>query len=220
VTVSWDLLLPTIVHRHDLACGLLGEIARQHQPGLGVLVYRDNLQLRGNASYAKWQALEEMSAADYTSFISDDDWIAPGFVARIMEALEGGPDCVGFRYRYTIDGEPGPGVVHSLRYSGWSGNEGGEFTRPIGHYNPVRRELALLAGWKPVQDADRHWAAALIASGQVRAEAFIDKELYYYQETGESWSRRLESWPEPLPADQIRPLPDYPWLTIRDEALA
>ena len=220
MTVTWDLLLPTIAHRHDLACGLLEEIARQHQPGLGVLVYRDNLQLRGNASYAKWQALEEMSAADYTSFISDDDWVAPDFVARIMEALGSGPDCVGFRYRYTVDGVPGPGVVHSLRYDGWSGNESGDFTRPIGHYNPIRRELALLAEWKPVQDADRHWSAALTASGQLRTEAFIDEEMYWYRETGESWSRRLESWPEPLPADQIRPLPDYPWLTVRDEALA
>ena len=214
---TWDLLLPTIVHRHDLACGLLEEIGRQWQPGLGVIVYRDNLQLRGNASYAKWQALEEMSSADYTSFISDDDWVAPDFVAKVMQALEGGPDCVGFRYRYTIDGKPGPQVVHSVRYGDWS-DQGGKLTRPIGHYNPVRRELALLAKWRPVQDADRHWAATLAASGRVRDEAFIDEEMYHYRETGESWSRSGSILSAaPLPADQIRPLPDYPWLTVRDE---
>jgi hypothetical protein len=219
LTVSWQLLLPTIPHRHDLACGLLEEIGRQWQPGLSVIVYRDNLQLRGNASYAKWQALQEMASADYTSFISDDDWLAPCFAARIMEALETGPDCVGFRYRYTIDGQPGPEVVHSLRYGKWD-FDGAAYTRPPGHYNPVRREIALLATWEPVQDSDRHWAAALLASGRLRAEAFIDEEMYYYRETAESWSRRRESWPEPLPADQVRPLPEYPWLITRDEALA
>lgn len=219
MSVRWDLLLPTIPHRHDLVCGLLEEIDRQHQPGLGVLVYRDNLQRRGNASYVKWQALEEMSDADYTSFISDDDWIAPNFTARVMEALQTGPDFVGFRYRYTVDGQPGPKIVHSLRYDGWD-NTGDVFTRGIGHYNPIRRKLALLATWQPIQDADRFWAADLHASGQVRTEAFIDEEMYYYRETGESWSRRLESWPEPLPPDQVRPLPPYPWLTVRDEVFA
>ena len=53
-----------------------------------------------------------------------------------------------------------------------------------------------------------------------RTEEFIDAEMYYYQETGESWSRRLESWPQPLPAGEIRPLPSYPWLTVRDEVTA
>lgn len=219
MTASWDLLLPTIPHRHGLACGLLEEIARQHQPGLGVLVYRDNLQRKGNASYAKWQALQEMAGADYTSFISDDDWVAPDFVARVMAALETGPDFVGFRYRYTRNGERGPAVVHSLRYDGWASQDG-MLTRGIGHYNPIRRELALLAAWQPVQDADRLWSAALHATGQVRTEAFIDDEMYYYQETSESWSCRGESWPVPLPADQIRPLPSYPWLTVRDECAA
>jgi hypothetical protein len=216
LTVTWDLLLPTIPHRHDLACGLLEEIARQHQPGLGVLVYRDNLQRPGNASYAKWQALEEMSGADYTSFISDDDWIAPDFVARVMEALETGPDCVGFRYRYTIDGKPGPETVHSLRYDHWS-FDGNTYVRPVGHYNPVRREAALAATWQPVQDADRYWSADLRASGRLRTEVFIDEEMYYYRETAQSWSRRLESWPEPLPAGEIPALPSYPWLIVRDE---
>jgi hypothetical protein len=219
VTVSWDLLMPTIPHRHDLACALLEEIARQWQPGLGVLVYRDNLQRKGNASYAKWQALQEMSAADYTSYISDDDWVAPDFVARVMGAVETGPDFVGFRYKYTVNGEPGPPTVHSLRYDTWD-NDGPVLTRGIGHYNPIRRDLALLATWQTVQDGDRAWSAALHATGQVRTEAFIDDEMYWYQETADSWARRRESWPDPLPADQIRPLPEYPWLTVRDEACA
>jgi hypothetical protein len=216
---TWDLLMPTIPHRHDLACGLLEEIARQWQPGLSVIVYRDNLQLPGNASYAKWQVLQEMAGAEYTSYISDDDWVAPDFVARIMAALETGPDFVGFRYKYTINGVPGPPTVHSLRYDTWD-NGGPVFTRGIGHYNPIRRDLALLATWQPVQGGDRVWSAALHATGQVRTEAFIDDEMYWYQESGESWSHRGQSWPAPLPADQIRPLPEYPWLTVRDEACA
>ena len=216
---TYDLLLPTLPHRHGQLCALLAEIHRQWQPGLGMILYRDNLQRPGNASYGKWQDLEEMSQADYTSFISDDDWVAPDFVARVMTALEAGPDFVGFRYRYTIDGHPGPAVIHSLRYNCWDFADG-VFTRGIGHYHPIRRDLALLATWQPVQDADKFWAADLTATGKIRSEVFIDEEMYYYRETGESWSRRLESWPQPLPAGEIRPLPSYPWLTVRDEVAA
>lgn len=219
MTARWDLLLPTIPHRHDLMCGLLAEIGRQWQPGLGVLVLRDNLQRPHVASYGKWQDLEEMSRAEYTSFISDDDWIAPDFVSRIMEALETGPDYVGFKVRYTVDGQRAGEVRHSLRYAGWE--DGPELhTRDIAHYNPIRRDLALLATWQVThQEADRTWSAALRATGKVRTEVFIDEEMYWYRETGESWSRRLGSWPGPLPEDQIPPMPEYPWLTVRDEVL-
>ena len=85
---TWDLLLPTLPHRHDQLCALLAEINRQWQPGLGMLICRDNLQRGGNASYGKWQDLQEWSEADYTSFIGDDDWIAPDFAARINRARD------------------------------------------------------------------------------------------------------------------------------------
>ena len=216
--VTWDLLLPTLPHRHEVMCDLLAEIDRQWQPGLGVLVYRDNLRRPGNASYGKWQDLQEMSQAEYTSFISDDDWVAPDFVARIMNALESRPDYVGFSVRYTIDGNPGPPVEHSLRYDGWQDSPW-LLSRDIVHYNPIRRELALLATWATDhRGADRTLAADLRATGRVQSEAWIREQMYYYRETPDPWAQ----WGgrRPLTPDEIKPLPEYPWLKARDECAA
>lgn len=223
---TWDLLLPTLPHRHGQLCALLAEIDRQWQPGLGMLLYRDNLQRPGNASYGKWQDLEEASEADYTSFIADDDWIAPDFVTRVMEAMESKPDYVGFACLYTVNGQPQMPVENSLRHGRWE-NGPGMLYRDIVHHNPIRRELALLARWATDhQEADRTWAADLRASGQVKTEAWIPAQMYYYQETsdssgtGNSWTNWRGGLPQPLPEPEIKPVPAYHWLTVRDEAVA
>lgn len=218
---TWDILLPTLPHRHDMMCALLAEIGRQWQPGLGMIIYRDNLRRAGNASYAKWQDLQEMSQADYTSFIGDDDWIAPDFVTSVMRALEAGPDYVGFPVRYTRDGIPQMRVEHSLRHGTWADDPYCLY-RDIVHHNPIRRDLALLATWRTdTQEADRCWAADLRATGLVKAEEWIPEPVYWYQETGASWSRWGDHIPyQPMAAEEIKPLPEYPWLTVRDECAA
>lgn len=216
---TFDLLLPTLPHRHDQLCALLAEVDRQWQPGLGMLVYRDNFQRPGNASYGKWQDLEEWSKADYTSFIGDDDWIAPDFVSKVMAAMESGPDYVGFALRYTVDGVRQMPVENSLRHGRWE-NSPQMLWRDLDIHNPIRRELALLATWRTdIHHADRQWADDLRATGKVLTEEYIPEEMYWYQETSDSWTQRHvggRMW-EPLPADQIRPLPEYHWLSVRDE---
>lgn len=223
---TWDILLPTIPHRHDQMCALLAEIGRQWQPGLGMIIYRDNLQRGGLASYGKWQDLLEMSQAQYTSFIADDDWIAPDFVARIMTALEAKPDYVGFGVKYTCNGQVMMPVEHSLRHSGWYTRDG-ILCRDICHQNPVRREHALLCTWATDhQSADATWAADMRATGKVRDEVWIPEQIFIYQETtnsagsGNSWTWWGGGIPQPVPEAEIKPVPEYHWLTVRDEAFA
>jgi hypothetical protein len=220
--ITWDILFPTIPHRHAGMCAVLEEIGRQWQPGLGVILYRDNLRRRGDASYAKWQELEEMSQADYTSFIADDDWIAPDFVARVMEALEQKPDYVGYAVRVTRDGARLARCEHSLRHPGPWSDTPGLLKRDIVHHNPIRRDLALLATWPTDhQAADRTWAGQLRGTGRVLSEVWIPEEMYYYQETAASWTRVTSGGlPAAMPEGEIEPLPSYPWLTVVDECAA
>ena len=217
-TTTWDILLPTLPHRHGQLCALLAELDRQWQPGLGMLLYRDNLQRPGNASYAKWQELQEWSQADYTSFIGDDDWIAPDFVARIMGALEAHPDYVGFPVAFTYNGAPQMRVEHSLHWGGWFSTPD-MLARDIVHHNPIRRELALLATWATDhQSADVTWADDLRATGRVRSEVWIPEPIYHYRQSDATWSAGAIDALAPLPAAEILPIPQYPWLTVRDEA--
>lgn len=209
---TWDVLIPTIPHRHESLCALLEEFNRQALPGFGVRILRDNLRRRGIASYAKWQDLADSSSADYISYAGDDDWVAPDFVIRVMEALEYRPDYVGFRVRFILSGREMPPVTHSLSCGNWI--EVPVMARDIVHQNPMRRELSTLARWGTWKrpEEDYLWAASLRATGKVKTEEWIDDEMYWYQASparGFWVTSTLDPYPEPLPE-----LPSYPWLTV------
>ena len=140
-------------------------------------MFRDNLQVGYGE---KCQRLVDSSEADYVSFLDDDDWVADDFVPTIAEALEQQPDYVGFRVLFTEDGVPCMPVVHSLQYHGWANTPDGLY-RDINHFNPIRRELALLGDWTGGNFADRRWAEQLRNLGVVRDEVFIDRELHHYR---------------------------------------
>lgn len=206
---SWDVLIATIPHRHEKLCGLLAELDRQWEPGLTVIVYRDNLNYPVGR---KRQVLLEAASGDYVCFADDDDELAGGYVRRIMAALRLNPDYVGFRVRVSDGGEHRGIAEHSLRYPGWSA-PGDPLTRDISHLNPVRRELALLGSFDGRDDnshgEDSHWAMAVRASGKVRRQVMIHAELYHYRYDPCDESRTFR-WR--IPEDAILPLPEYPWL--------
>jgi glycosyltransferase involved in cell wall biosynthesis len=204
---TWDVLIPTIPHRHEKLRSLLAEFDRQWQPGFGVRVLRDNLERPGPASHAKRQDLIIASRADYVSFVDDDDLIPADYVARIMTALAEGPDYVGFQVNFTEDGARNWWVEHSLRHGRWCAN-GGQMLRDISHLNPIRRELALLADWNG--RTDEEWAEQLRATGRVRTEVWIPAEMYTYLKSSvDGWRTERQPMPEPLPS-----LPAYPWLKV------
>ena len=208
--ITWDILIPTIPHRDTTLRLLLEELDRQWQPGLGVRIYRDNLERAGIASYAKWRDLVESSSADYVSFAGDDDFVAPDFVACVMKALESRPDYVGFPVRYTIAGELQQPVEHSLRHPCWIDTPQ-MLIRDIVHTNPIRRELANLVPWQAeLPGEDQAWGDRMRDTGQVKTEEWIGKPMYYYQPDRPQsfWQPRV-----PMPGNEIPPLPSYDWLT-------
>lgn len=205
--MTWQILIATIPHRHEALCGLLAEIAAQYQPGLGVIVYRDNCEA---TVAAKRQALLDAATADYVCFVDDDDMIAPSYVAMITAALRGGPDYVGFRIRYLVDGENQTiPAEHSLRYLGWRSDNAGMF-RDISHLNPMKRELALAGRFEGGYSEDSRWADQVRASGRVVTEEFIGADLYWYRFSTTANSHTAQY--KPLKSDVMRPLPYYPWL--------
>jgi hypothetical protein len=208
VTPSWDLLICSIWHRTDMLAELLGELERQYQPGLGVRVCRDNL---GMTYGDKCQLLLESSTADYVSFLDDDDWVEPDFVGTIMAALDKQPDYVGFKVKYTVNGEPQIPVYHTLRYGGWVNNPEALY-RDIVHFNPIRRDLALQGRWEGGDGADRRWADQLRAKGCVRNEVFIDRELHLYRFRSHD-TFTLSSVQAPLEQEPPAPKIEHEFLT-------
>jgi hypothetical protein len=205
MTPTWDILICSILHRTDMLDELLGELERQMQPGVGVRVFRDNLE---TVYGEKCQRLLNASDADYVSFLDDDDWIAEDFIETIMEALYLEPYYVGFKVRYTVDGHPQVPVFHTLKYSGWVNNPEALY-RDIVHFNPIRRDLAIQGQWEGGDGADRRWADQLRALGIVKNEVYIDRELHHYR--NRTWDTfTCSSLQQPLAEAPARP--HYPYV--------
>lgn len=204
--MTWDLLICSIWHRTDLLTELLGHLQRQLVPGVGVRVFRDNLE---TVYGEKCQRLLDSSQADYVSFLDDDDWTSDDFIPAIMEALEQRPDYVGFKVLYTVDGVPRIPVFHTLQVDGWIDTPEALY-RDINHFNPIRRDLALRGEWAGGDGADRRWAAQLREQGCVKDEVFIDREIHHYRFSA-STTFTVSSAQSPL--DEEPPRPDFGFVT-------
>lgn len=203
--MRWQILIPTIPHRHAVLTELLGVLAAQMAPDVEVLIYHDNLE----ASYTeKLQALADAATADYTSHLADDDSVAPDFIPRILEAFTEDPDYVGFRVRYTEKGVEQLPVVHSLTGYGWYTTYT-TIVRDLMYYNPIRRELAEEVRFRG-RYCDMEWAEDLRKLGHVETQVFIDDQMLYYRHDS---SNNFHTPRQPFPANEI-PLPpmDYPFV--------
>ena len=200
--MTYDLLICSIWHRTDLLRRLLDALAPQIRPGVGVRVFRDNLE----TGYGeKCQALLKSSTADYVSFVDDDDMLAPDFIPTVLRALEKRPDYVGFEVLYTEDGVPQVPVTHSLDCPGWI-NAPHALFRDIVHFNPIRRDLALRSVWAGGNGADRRWANELRRQGCVRTQVFIPRQMYLYQHRMQDTFCAPRA---PLPEEPPRPEYDF-----------
>jgi hypothetical protein len=210
--VSWDLLVCSIVHRHDRLCELLEELVGQIQDcetgDVGIRVYRDNLQIGYGA---KCQALLNSSGAEYVSFVDDDDNVSYDFIELILKALEEHPDYVGFKVRWFEDGILQLPVDHHLELGGWR-NLNTHLERDIVHFNPIRRELALMGQWRGGNGADRDWADQMRALGVVKNEVYIPKEMYYYQHSSSDTFSK-SSTQAPLAETELPMQPSFEFVT-------
>ena len=113
----WSILIAAIPERYHLAQPLLYSLLEaqgvERNPDIELLYLMDN---RRRSVGAKRNALLDAARGEYVSFIDDDDAVAPGYVARVLDALRRhrGVDVVCFPQRATI--QPS-GVVHECTYS-------------------------------------------------------------------------------------------------------
>jgi hypothetical protein len=204
--MRYQLLIPTIPHRHDKLCHLLEVLDAQMVPEVRALIWRDNLQ----ASYReKLQGLMDAATGDYVSVLQDDDSVAPDFLAHVLAALESSPDQVGWLVRYTEGGVLQCPVYHSMQHQGWYG-DGAALYRDHMYFNPMRRELAQAIPFRG-QFCDEEWAADHRAAKLVNTEVFINQDIFWYQRDS---SDNFHTPRQPFAPDTIPPLPVYPWLDV------
>jgi len=177
-----SILICTIPERKEKFEALMKELERQ----VWALNVLDLVEVWHNSSPkgsitigAKRQGLLNLAKGDYVCFIDDDDNISEDYIREILEAIDLGPDCVGFKIHCDMEGKS-ESAASSLKYKKWDDNKDGyRYVRSIYHKTPVKREIALKVGFPNKSFSEDH-DYSMGLQPFLKTEIFIDKVLYYY----------------------------------------
>jgi len=176
-----SILICTTVDRRDLFVPLYAEFQRQIQGKLDsveILAEEDNKEISVGA---KRQKLLERAQGEYIVFFDSDDLPYGDYIDSILQSLRTRRDMVGFLIDMTTNGKNKLVCCHSLKYKQWAKNvDGYAYVRNVTHFNPVKRELALQAGFKDMRfGEDKDYSDRLTPLCQT--EVFIPRALFHYR---------------------------------------
>lgn len=127
----------------------------------------------------KRNKLLKRATGDYIVFIDDDDEVSPEYISLILKAIETNPDCVGISGVITTNGCNMRTWHISKDYEYWH-ELYNVFYRTPNHISPVRRELALQAGFPEISFAeDAAYSQRLLPL--LKTETKIPGTLYHYK---------------------------------------
>jgi glycosyltransferase involved in cell wall biosynthesis len=127
----------------------------------------------------KRNKLLERSKGDYICFIDDDDEIASNYVSLILEACKSGADCIGISGIITTNGSDKRQWHISKDYGYWHEKDG-VYLRTPNHISPVKRELALKAGFPEISfGEDAVYSERLLSF--LNTEVKIEQNIYHYK---------------------------------------
>lgn len=181
--IKLSLLICSLQSRRAMRQGLMDKLAQQ----INASPYRRLVEVRvledtGEAHIgAKRNALLNESHGEYVAFIDDDDDIADNYISSIMDALllNAGVDCVSFNGVMTVNGASPQIFKLSIGYGSWY-VEGGVYYRTPNHICPVRRELAIKAGFPDTSyGEDAEYSKRLLSVG-MKSEVLLEQSLYFY----------------------------------------
>jgi hypothetical protein len=147
----------------------------QMQEGVEFLIDEDN---REKTIGTKRNCLLDKAEGDYIVFVDDDDIVPGYYVSQIIAALKTRPDVVGINGIITVcDRNPKP-FIHTMECERWHEKDGVYYRCP-NHWNPVKRGLALQAGFPPINYGEDHaYSDALYPL--LQTEVKINAPMYYY----------------------------------------
>lgn len=185
--IALSILIPTVVGREEKLNQLMKVLDPQFDRlvqlsihsgimPVEILIDKDNKEV---SIGAKRQRLLEKALGEYVVFVDDDDLVSDDYIDQILNNL--GEDAIGFlidcfeQSRYTGRAKA------SRSYANWGENQDGyKYVRTIYHKTPVKRELALRAGFKDMRFGE-DYDYCMRLKPFIKSENFIDKVLYYYR---------------------------------------
>lgn len=178
-----SICIATVNGREHFVNPLLSEFQRQIQNNMllneiQLVVNKDNKEL---SIGAKRQQMLESAQGEYVVNFDDDDWPFDFYLSEIMEGIKKGVDCIGFLIHMTTNGLRPQTCCHSLKYKEWANKvDGYDYVRNVTHFNPVKRSLALIAGYPDLRFGEDKVYSDIVTH-LCRTEHFIDKRLFHYR---------------------------------------
>ena len=137
-----------------------------------------NIDNKESSTGAKRQELLERAKGNYVIFIDDDDEIYSCYLEELLKACDSGCDCFAINGHYSING--GDRVRWELSMANQNEDIGGILLRKTNHITGVKRELALLAGFPDISNAeDKAYSEAL--NPHLKSEFKINPPMYHYR---------------------------------------
>lgn len=183
---SWDLNVLLVALTSQLQDITLSEQVPSEKPSLWdpETVYNPPVEILVDASMdynigVKRNKLLERATGKYIVFVDDDDEVAPNYLKQLCLATIMDVDCIGISGLITTDGRNQRQWRISKEYGSWY-ERNGVYYRTPNHISPVKRELALQAGFPEIAfGEDAEYSRRLLPL--LKTEVIIPGNLYFYK---------------------------------------
>lgn len=185
------ILIATIEDRKEQFKELKLKLDSQINDGEIILVFDcDNKEKSIGKKRQNLLEFAKGMGCEWIVFFDDDDLPSENYIQLILDTINSNPDidCIGINGTMTTNGANPQTWCHVLGETWREGKPNEKFTyyRPIIHFNPVKLELALKAGFKDMRyGEDRDYSDRL--NPLLKKMAYIEQPLFHY-----NYSNKIE----------------------------
>lgn len=163
---------------------------REKYPDVLLISLCDNKELSIGNKRQRLLLAAKKENCEWIVFFDDDDLPSENYIQLILDTINSNPDidCIGINGTMTTNGANPQTWCHVLGETWREGKPNEKFTyyRPIIHFNPVKLELALKAGFKDMRyGEDRDYSDRL--NPLLKKMAYIEQPLFHY-----NYSNKIE----------------------------
>lgn len=169
-----SVLIASTLDRQEMTYELLRGLEAQLTDQVEILLDYHETDCIG----LKRNNLLSRAKGEYVVFIDSDDHVPHNYIELVLRACVQGSDCIGINGTITTNGQNEQKWFISKQYGRWY-LRGNQYFRTPNHISPVKRELALQAGFPEVKFAeDYEFSMRLLPL--LKTEVIIKEPLYHY----------------------------------------
>ncbi len=178
--VILSVLIPSTYNRRDMTTELMLKIATQFR------LLRKEKEVEVICDWhetdcvgVKRNRLLDWANGEYIVFVDSDDHVSDDYISKILTACQSNADCIGISGIVTTNGSDMRQWHISKDYGKWYTGVDGTYYRTPNHISPVKRELALQAGFPEIPfGEDAEYSRRLLPL--IKTETKVEGNIYHY----------------------------------------